>query len=105
MPPLGEALAGGAALSAGGPQRSGGPAQRVDRRSRPGGFQPQVGAPTTCVASSGVNPGPLTKAATAWFQVEISTSHNEDHDDGQPEDDTTRPAQQGRAGSRPPLSS
>src|SRR5215467_14400715 len=34
----------------------------------------------------------LTKAATVWFQVSASTHHMEDHNDGQPEDDTTRPA-------------
>src|SRR2546425_13047199 len=42
--PMGEALAGGAALSAGGPQRSGRPAQRVDRREAAPEASPAAGS-------------------------------------------------------------
>src|SRR5712691_10218007 len=47
--PHGRGGAGGAALSAAGPQRSGGPAQRVDRRSGPGGL-PATGRHPTVAA-------------------------------------------------------
>jgi hypothetical protein len=43
----------------------------------------------------------LTNSVTVWFQAEISPNHKQDYDDGQPENDTTRLAEQVGQGADP----